>query len=170
MAGLTGCAQPEPGSQPSAPPPSPPAAAQPPPDPEPAAPGPCPYLDDTFVERANGQKVSKVRKSADEPHPACFFYALNGKLQLTVRVYVGEAPVAKALVDKVAPVDTSNPADEPAGWQGGYQSTGTDGSADIAGAVYAVAKQGNAVVATTNQEQTVKARTVVKQVITALGL
>lgn len=134
-----------------------------PPDPQPTSPGPCPYLDTTFVADTNGQRVSKVQTSPAEPHPACFFYALAGKLQLTARVYVGDPAVAKALVDHAAPVGTSNPATRPAGWQGGYQATGN-------GAVYAVAKQGAAVVVTTNQEQTVKARTVVEQVVLALGL
>ncbi|WP_158879752.1 DUF2020 domain-containing protein [Amycolatopsis anabasis] len=154
------------GAPPSVPPvPSSPVstAPAPPPDPEPVADGPCPYLENGFVAQANGQRVSKVRTSADKPHPACFFYALNGKPQLTVRVYTGDPVVAKALVDKAAPVNTSNPADEPPGWQGGSQAT--DG-----GAVYAVAKQGTAVVVTTNQRQTVKARTVAKQAVSALAL
>jgi UPF0176 protein len=134
-----------------------------PPAPEPTGGGPCPYLTSDFVAQANGQKVSKVQTSADQPQPSCFFYALNGKLQLTVRVYNGDAAVAKALVDQVAPVDTSNPATEPAGWRGGYLKIDT-------GALYAVSKNGAAVVVTTNQEQSVKARTVAKQAIAGLKL
>jgi hypothetical protein len=134
-----------------------------PPDPQPTGAGPCPYLTTTFVADANGQRVSKVQISADKPHPACFFFALSGKLQLTVQVYSGNPAVAKALVDKAAPVDTSNPATDPAGWQGGYQST-------EAGAVYAVVKGRAAVIVTTNQKQTVKARTVAGQAIAALAL
>ncbi|WP_344421742.1 DUF2020 domain-containing protein [Amycolatopsis minnesotensis] len=162
---LTGCSGGTPPPPPPAPPPPVPVSAAPvvPPDPQPAKPGPCPYLDNTFVSDANGQRVSKAQVSADAPHPACFFYALTGKLQLTARVYTGTKEVARALVDKVAPVATSSPATEPPGWQGGYQPTD-------AGAVYAVAKEGVAVVVTTNQKQTVKARTVVKQVITKLAL
>lgn len=161
---LTGCAQ-QAAEPPAAEPPAPAPAESPvvPPEPEPAAEGPCPYLTESFVADANGQKVSAVKTSADTPHPTCFFYALNGKLQLTVRVYTGEPDVAVALVDQAAPVDTSNPADEPAGWKGGYQPT-------EAGAVYAVAKEGNAVVVTSNQEQSVKARTVASEAITGLGL
>lgn len=162
-----GCAQQQPAEQPTsssaAPPPSSAAVAQAPPDPQPTAGGPCPYLETSFVADANGQHVSKVQTSADKPHPSCFFYALNGKLQLTVQVYVGDPAVAKALVDKVAPVGSSNPATDLLGWNGGYQPTDS-------GAVYAVAKNGNAVVVTTNQQQTVKARTVAKQAISALGL
>jgi hypothetical protein len=115
------------------------------------------------VADSNGQHVSKVRVSADQPHPACFFYRPDGKVQLTVQVYVGQPDVATALVNKVAPVETSNPAADPTGWKGGYQSTDD-------GAVYAVSKGGAAVVATTNQKQSVKARSVVRKAITALKL
>lgn len=146
----------------SAPPPAT-TAVQVPPEPKPTAGGPCPYLETSFVADANGQHVSKVQTSADKPHPTCFFCALSGQLQLTVRIYVGDAAVAKALVDQAAPVNASNPATDPAGWQGGYEPTDS-------GAVYAVAKGGSAVVVTTNQKQTVKARSVAKQTISALGL
>jgi hypothetical protein len=125
--------------------------------------GPCPYMDSNFVAQSNGQHVSKVQTSADKPYPTCFFYALSGNVQLTVRVYVGEPAVATALVDQVAPVDTSNPAEEPAGWRGGYEAIDS-------GAVYAVAMQGTAVVVTTNQKQSIKARTVAKQAIAELKL
>jgi UPF0176 protein len=171
-AALTTACSPPSQSVPPPPPPSTSAGTPPattttpvrlPPDPQPTGAGPCPYLTTTFVADANGQHVSKVQTSADEPHPACFFYALTGKLQLTVRVYSGDPAVAKALVDKAAPVDTSDPATYPAGWQGGYQSM-------AGGAVYAVAKGGAAVIVTTNQEQTVKARTVAGQAISALAL
>ncbi|EOD65344.1 hypothetical protein H480_27162 [Amycolatopsis vancoresmycina DSM 44592] len=134
-----------------------------PPDPEPGATEDCPYLGSEFVAESNGQHVSKVRVSADQPHPACFFYRPDGKVQLTVRVYVGDAKTATALVNKAAPVDSSNPASDPSGWKGGYLSTDD-------GAVYAVAKGSAAVIATTNQKQSVKARTVVKKTISALKL
>lgn len=150
--------------------PSPPSASagtaagtQLPPDPQPAETGDCPYLDSQFVADSNGQHVSKVRVSADQPHPACFFYRPDGKVQLTVRVYVGDAKTATALVNKAAPVDSSNPASDPTGWKGGYLSSDD-------GAVYAVAKGPAAVIASTNQKQSVKARTVVKKAIAALKL
>lgn len=139
------------------------AGSELPPDPQPAATEDCPYLDSEFVADSNGQHVSKVRISADQPHPACFFYRPDGKIQLTVRVYVGDAKTATALVNKAAPVDSSNPASDPSGWKGGYESTDD-------GAVYAVAKGSAAVIATTNQKQSVKARTVVKKAIAALKL
>jgi len=138
------------------------AQAVAPPAPQPTADGPCPYLEESYIEDTNGQRVSKVQTSADQP-PACFFFRPDGSVQLTVRVYTGDAAVAKALVDEAAPVASANPAELAGGWQGGAQST-----AD--GAVYAVAKEQSAVVVTTNQEQTIKAKQIAQQSISALGL
>jgi hypothetical protein len=166
VAVLAACAPPAASPPPSsAPASSSPSTAAPsvPPAPEPSGGGPCPYLGTDFVAQSNGQRVSKVRTSVDKPYPSCFFYALDGSLQLTVRVYVGEPAVATALVDQVAPIATSNPAAEPAGWRGGYEAIDS-------GAVYAVAKQGAAVVVTTDQNQSIKARTVAKQAIAGLKL
>jgi hypothetical protein len=139
-----------------------PPAADVPAAPEPSADGPCPYLDKTFVEDTNGQHVGNVKISADQP-PACFFYRPDGGVQLTVRVYTGDAATAKALVDQAAPIDTSNPAQLAGGWAGGAQPTDE-------GAVYAVAKDKDAVVVTTNQEQTIKAKVVAQEAISKLGL
>lgn len=137
-------------------------AAKPPAAPEPSADGPCPYLEQSFVEETNGQHIGDIKISADDP-PACFFYRPDGGTQMTVRVYKGDPAVAKALVDEVAPVDTANPAELSGGWSGGAQPTDD-------GAVYAVAKDAEAVVVTTNQEQTIKAKVVAQQAITALGI
>jgi UPF0176 protein len=133
-----------------------------PPSPVPGAEGRCPYLDSAFVADANGERTGKVKLSTGQP-PACFFYRPDGGLQVTVWVYRGDAAVAVAVVDRAAPRETSNPASSPAGWRGGSQPTGT-------GAVYAVAKGGAAVVVTTNQAQTVKARRVAEKAIAGLGL
>jgi UPF0176 protein len=138
-------------------------AVKPPAPPKPILDGPCPYLDQTFIEDTNGQRIGDIKTSKGKP-PACFFYRSDGGVQMTVRVYKGGDPaVAKALVDQVAPVDTSNPAELTGGWSGGAQPTDD-------GAVYAVAKEGRAVVVTTNQEQTIKAKVVAQEAIKALGL
>ncbi|MFF0144458.1 DUF2020 domain-containing protein [Amycolatopsis sulphurea] len=162
---LAGCA---PTAPVAAMPPSSPAAsasssAAMPPDPRPTRAGQCPYLSKQEAQDANGQHVTAVKLSADQSTPACFFYRPDGSVQLSVRVYTGTSAIAKALVDKAAPVDTSNPADQPAGWKGGYQP-----SAD--GVVYAVAKAGSAVIVTSNQKQSIKARTVAEKAIAALKL
>jgi UPF0176 protein len=137
-------------------------AAAPPPVAEPTEEGPCPYLDDAFVEETNGQRIGDTKISTDEP-PACHFFRSDGDIQLAVQIYSGDPAVAEAFVDQVAPVDTANPAELPGGWSGGAQPTDE-------GAVYAVAKDGTAVVVATNQEQTLKAKLVAQEAISALGL
>jgi UPF0176 protein len=132
-------------------------------EPVPASTGQCPYLSSSFVEDANGEKVTKVMLSADKPHPACFFYSFGNDKQMTVQVYVGDAGAATALVNKAAPIETSDKADLPGGWAGGSEATAS-------GAVYAVSKAGSAVVVSTDQKQTIKAKQVAKQAIAALGL
>jgi UPF0176 protein len=133
-------------------------------EPTPVRDGNCPYLDSRFVEQANGQHVSNIRLSVDQPHPACFFYRADGGLQLRVQVLTDVNPgLAKAVVDRAAPVASSDPATLPGGWQGGKQPTDT-------GAVFAVAKAGSAVVVVTNQKQTIKASRIAEQAIAALGL
>ncbi|MDQ3762392.1 MAG: DUF2020 domain-containing protein [Actinomycetota bacterium] len=149
----------------SAGPPAVAAPAVPAPVPQPVAEGPCRYLPAAAVQAANGQRVSAVRvseTSADRPYPACFFLADNGTVQLRTWIVVATPEVARATVDAAAPVATSDLAELPDGWSGGSQPT-----AD--GAVFAVARQGTAVVVTTNQQRTISARLVAEQVIAALG-
>jgi hypothetical protein len=131
----------------------------------PARTAPCPYMDSTEVEDDNGEHVGsvKISSSADgQPHPICFFYRPDGNLQMTIRVYVGSATVATALVNQAAPVASSSPATQPPGWNGGAESTPK-------GAVYAVAKGGTAIVVTSNQLQTIKCRLVAVATVTRLG-
>jgi UPF0176 protein len=138
------------------------AAPTVPPVPQPAKDGACPYLATSFVAEANGQRVPKVKLSTDEPHPACFFYANATEIQLTVRVYVGDARIAKKIVNEAAP-DGSQPANSPAGWTGGYVS-------NESGVVYAVSKGAAAVVVTSNQKQSIKARRIAETAITNLKI
>jgi len=146
------------------PPPASTMVAAPPPEPTPAELAPCPYLDAGFVEQTNGQRVGKTQISADRPHPACFFYRPDGDEQLRVQVVVNVDPAtARATVDRAAPVDTSDPATLPGGWEGGKQPTDS-------GAVFAVYKDGAAVIVVSNQRQTIKVSRVAEQVITELGL
>lgn len=134
-----------------------------PPPPEPVAVRPCPYLSERAVEQANGQRVGAVRISAGQPYPACFFERDDGTLQLRTWIVEGTVGTARATVNAAAPVATSDLAELPGGWSGGSQPTDE-------GAVYAVAKDGTAVVVTTNQELTIKARRIAKQVIANLDL
>jgi UPF0176 protein len=140
-----------------------PAVAAPPP-PTPATTAKCPYLDPATVQDDNAQRAASVKISAlgGQTQPSCFFYRSDGSWQLTVWVYSGSPAVAQAIVNQQAPIATSNPATDPAGWQGGSGPTST-------GAVYAVAKGGDAVVVTTNQKQSIKARLVADHVVSSLG-
>ncbi|MGH3799470.1 MAG: DUF2020 domain-containing protein [Pseudonocardiaceae bacterium] len=131
--------------------------------PQPVAKGPCRYLPAAAVEAVNGERVGAVEVSADQPHPACFFLRGDGTVQLRTWIVVATPEVARATVDAVTPVATSDLAELPGGWSGGSQPT-----AD--GAVFAVARQGTAVVVTTNQRQTISARRIAGQVIAALDL
>ena len=143
-----------------------PAAVQPVPAPQPSADGPCHYLPAAAVQVANGERVVAVRISdtgPDRPQPACFFFAANGTVQLRTWILATTPQVARATVDAAAPVASSDLAQLPGGWSGGSQPT-----AD--GAVFAVSRQGTAVVITTNQRQTIGARRIAVQVIAALGL
>lgn len=146
--------------------PAPPAAIQPVAPPAPVADGLCRYLPAAAVQAANGERVVAVRISATgptQPQPACFFLAANGTVQLRTWIVVATPQVARATVDAAAPMASSDLAALPGGWSGGSQPT-TDG------AVFAVSRQGTAVVITTNQRQTVGARRIAEQVIAALGL
>ncbi len=142
----------------------PPAVA--PPAPQPVADGPCRYLPATSVESANGERVTRVRISATgpgQPYPACFFLTYHDAVQLRTWIVVSTPRAAGATVDAAAPVATSDLVELPGGWSGGSQPTAE-------GAVFAVAKQGTAVVITTNQRQTIGARRIAEQVIATLGL
>jgi UPF0176 protein len=143
--------------------PAPVAAPPIPLPPQPVAKGPCPYLPSATVETINGEQVGAVQVSGDRPYPACFFLRGDGAIQLRTWIVVATPEVARATVDAAAPVATSDLAELSNGWSGGSQPT-----AD--GAVFAVARQGTAVVVTTNQRQTISARQVAGQVIAALGL
>lgn len=150
--------------RPSGPAPAPTPAAALPAVPTARTAGDCPYLSADDVSAFNGEKVYGVELDPTQNPPACFFARGDGGPQLSVWVYAApSAALATAAVDRAAPVATTDPADQPAGWTGG--SSGGPG-----GAVYAVAKGAVAVVVTSNQEQSVKARRITEQVISALGL
>jgi hypothetical protein len=162
LAALGACGRPAQRAVPSAPPAPTTTPASAPSRPEPAKAAACPYLDASTVADANGQRVTAVKVSADDP-PACFFYTYHGALQMSVWVYQGTRKVAGAIIDRAAPVAASNKAAEPDGWTGGSEVTDS-------GAVYAVLSGGAAVVVRTNQQQTVKAREIAADTISALHL
>ena len=69
------------------------------------------------------------------------------------------------------PVDRSFPVTHQAGWAGGAMATpdGVPGYPD-AGSIYAVSKGTIAVIAVSNQKQSIKGRQMVTQIVANLGL
>ncbi|NMB22382.1 MAG: DUF2020 domain-containing protein [Corynebacterium sp.] len=123
----------------------------------------CPYLDTQWVADTNGQRVTGVGVDERFSTPACVYWSFPEEPQLTVIVReMDTIDEAIAVVDWAAPVDTTELAEEPAGWSGGRR--GGDG------ALYAVQKDTVSVVVFTNQDQSLKAQLVAETVIGNLGL
>lgn len=129
-----------------------------------AIPGPiqdCPYLAAEEVERFNGQKVLRVQVDSSFNPPACFFYGNGENLQLTsiIREFA-DTSASRQLVDKLMPVDSTDPANV-GDWMGGKL-----GSAEGAGiALY----QGVRVVhITSDQRQSIKVQRVADAIVPRL--
>ena len=129
----------------------------------------CPYLDTDWVSAANGQRTLGVGLDTRFDTPACVFWSYPEEPHLTVIVRdMPDVESAIAVVDWAAPVDTTEPAEEPAGWSGGRAGAGMVPGRD--GALYAVQKDDRAVVVFSNQDQSLKAERVAEEAITRLGL
>ena len=126
--------------------------------------GPCPYLTKDQVQADTGQRTGATRVRPADPQPVCEFVRSDGDFLATVRVLkLDSEAVAVGAVDFYVPRDASNPETRPAGWSGGSLAT-DDGSR------YAVSKGDYAVMAETNQKQSVYARLLVLHAIENLGL
>lgn len=126
----------------------------------------CPYLSAQWVADTNGQRMTGLGIDQRFSTPACVFWSFPEEPQLTV--IVREMPTVEeaiAVVDWAAPIDSTEPAEEPEGWSGGRR-----GGRETSGALYAVQKDTTAVVVFTNQQQSLKAQLVAEEVITNLGL
>ena len=129
----------------------------------------CPYLDTEWVSDTNGQRTLGVGVDTRFDTPACVFWSYPEEPHLTVIVRdMADVDAAIAVVDWAAPIDTTEPAEDPAGWSGGRAGAGM--VPDRVGSVYAVQKDDRAVVVFSNQDQSVKAELVATEVISRLGL
>ncbi|AWB84878.1 DUF2020 domain-containing protein [Corynebacterium liangguodongii] len=129
----------------------------------------CPYLDSQWVAEANGQKVTGVAVDDRFETPACEFWSYAEQPQLTVLVrHMASPQEAMAVVDWATPIEHTEPADDPPGWNGGRHGGGA--VPGRAGAAYSVAKGPVAVTVFTNQNESVKAQVVAERVIATLGL
>lgn len=118
----------------------------------------------------SGERTGKVTVIDVPPQPICQFYRIvDGDWQVAVRVFQTVTPqAAMAAVDSRIPPAGSAPADQPAGWTGGYMSL-PNGSEEFpqATSVYGVSKGDRAVVVWTNRA-TVRDRTIAEATIKAL--
>ncbi|RNE50041.1 DUF2020 domain-containing protein [Corynebacterium alimapuense] len=133
----------------------------------------CPYLDNTWVAETNGQITTGTGIDLRFDTPACVFWSYPEDPQLTVIIReMPDRQSAIEVVDWAAPIDYTEPAEEIEGWSGGRAGagmvpeglpTGQDG------ALYAVQKDNRAVVVFSNQDQSLKAELVAREVINNLG-
>ena len=124
----------------------------------------CPYLSDTDVADINGQHTGQTQIIDVTPYPICVFNRSDGGWMATVRVIQADNPAAAiAAVDAHVPIGSSDPAGQPPGWTGGAMVTADK-------SVYAVSKGPIAVVAESNQLQSIKGRQMVIKTVTNLGL
>ena len=140
-------------------------AAPPAETPEPAAKdGACPYLTDDEIADTNGQHTGTTQIVEVSPYPICIFSRSDGGFLASVRIIQADTPQAAiAAVNAHVPIENSNPANQPPGWTGGSMVTDT-------GSVYAVSKGPVAIVAESNQQQSIKGRQMVVAAVSALGL
>lgn len=126
--------------------------------------GDCPYLDKAQVQEDTGQRMGSPKVRPADPQPVCEFVRNDGAYLATVRVLELPTPEeAVSAVDFYVPRDRSNPETKPAGWTGGSMPTD-------AGTMVAVSKDRWAVIAETNQQQSVYARLLVTHAIETLGI
>jgi hypothetical protein len=152
----------------SAAPGKPPAATK---EPAPVT-GSCPYLPETDAETINGQRSGPTQLTDVEPYPICDFYRSDGGWMARIRIIKAKTPAqAQAAVDQHVPIADSAPASQPPGWTGGSMSTpnGIAGNPEVA-SIYAVSKGNIAIVAESNQAQSIKGRQMVIEVVQKLGL
>ena len=129
----------------------------------------CPYLDAQFVANTNGQRVLDQGLDTRFDPPACVFWSYGDNPQVLVSVRHNEnEAIARQVVDWAAPVDVTEPAERPAGFQGGRGGLGSSGLEGYS--VYAVAKGTISVVVFSDQEQTIKPESIAEDVISNLGL
>ncbi|MEJ7650675.1 MAG: DUF2020 domain-containing protein [Nakamurella sp.] len=134
--------------------------------------GDCPYFTAEAAAELTGQRTGPGELIATSPAPICVFTRSDGGWLAAVRVFrTPDAASAAAAVDERIPVADSSPADDPAGWTGGYLGlpSGAKEYPD-ARSVYGVSKGSSAVVAWTNQAQSIKSRRIVEAVIGNLQL
>jgi hypothetical protein len=131
----------------------------------------CPYIAADDVTLINGQHHGPTSIIPVKPYPVCIFTRADGGYMATTRIVVAATPAkAVAVVDEFAPIDQSFPVNDPAGWSGGAMSLPL-GNADnpLNRSVYAVSKDKIAIIAESDQGQSIKGRQMVEQIVQNMG-
>ena len=130
----------------------------------------CPYLDTQWVADTNGQRMTGVGLDERFETPACVFWSYPEEPQAMVLVRsLANEDQARTVVDFAAPIDTTEPAQLPGGWDGG-RGPAADSLEYPNMRVFAVSRGNDAVAVWTNQEQTFKAEQIAEEAIKNLGL
>jgi hypothetical protein len=133
--------------------------------------GECPYLAASDVMAINGQHAGATSIIPIKPYPICIFTRSDGGYLASTRIVVAATPAgAMAAVNAAAPVDESFPVNDPAGWSGGAMSL-PNGTSDnpLSRSVYAVSHGKTAIIAESNQAQSIKGRQMVEQIVANQG-
>lgn len=133
--------------------------------------GECPYISAEDVKNINGQHYGPTSIIPVKPYPICIFTRSDGGYLATTRIVVAATPAAAvAVVNSYVPVEASFPVNDPAGWSGGAMSL-PHGNADNPKnqSIYAVSKATIAIIAESNQLQSVKGRQMVEQIVKNMG-
>jgi hypothetical protein len=119
----------------------------------------------------NGQHYGPTSIIPVAPYPICVFTRSDGGYLATTRIIkAASAAAATAAVNAAVPVDASFPVSDPAGWSGGAMTL-PHGNADNPEnrSIYAVSKGAIAIIAESNQAQSIKGRQMVEQIVANMG-
>lgn len=141
---------------------SPTPAPPPPPPPPVVGPGPCPYLEESYVEQTVGQRMARVETITVEgqPIPDCIFYRPDdtAAVRIDLTAYPDAIAAQNAALAAVTPAAT--PITDLGDYGGVLVSPGQT--------VLAVSTGALLLVVTTNQETSLQARDLATTVLAAL--
>lgn len=125
-------------------------------------PGPCPYLDETYIEEAVGDRMGRVETITVEgqPAPDCVFYRNNGAAGVTVDLTPYADPVAAQNAALALVTTAAQPVTDVGDYGGVLVSGGTT--------VLAVTSGTLLVAVTLNKESSLQAREIAATTLAAL--
>lgn len=125
-------------------------------------PGPCPYLEETYIEETVGDRMDRVETVTVEgqPAPDCVFYLPNGDAGVTVDLTPYGDPVAAQNAALAAVTSAAQPVTDFGDYGGVIVST--------AMTVLAVTRGPLLLVVTTNRESSLQAREIASTALAAL--